>query len=95
MVDNAVVSASVIAVVALISLALFAVTHAARRRTGSPRLLLVSLGFLVFFAKGLAVSAILVMRWLPHDLLEILEASLDLVVILLMAAPVFVRGNVP
>lgn len=84
-------AAGVIALVALISLGLFAVVWVARRRSGNARLLFVGLAFLVFFVKGAFVSAVLLLEALGHEHLEMVEASFDLVVIALLAVPLFVR----
>lgn len=91
MVTSTGLAAAVIALVALISLGLFAVVWVARRRTGNHRLLFVGLAFLVFFLKGTFVSAVLVLEALQHEHLEMVEASFDLVALVLLAIPLFVR----
>lgn len=86
-----VVPATVILLVAVISLALAVITYRGHRRTGNPRLVFVTAGFLAFFLKGVVVSILLWDGRVPHDTLETLEAFLDLMVIVLMALPLTVR----
>jgi hypothetical protein len=80
-------SGALIALVGLISLGLAAVGYLASKSSLNPALKYVTLAFLVFGAKGLFATWAIVTDGVAHEDLELILSAADLIVVLLLVAP--------
>lgn len=85
------ISASIVAIVAAVSLVLMLLTYLAARRAGQTRIYLVALAFGVHFVKAIVVAWALFTQSLGHEVLEVLEALFDLGMVVLMFGAFWVR----
>jgi hypothetical protein len=84
-------SATLVAIVAAVSLVLALITFAAAKQTAQRRIYVIALAFTVHFVKSTLAAWALFTAGLGHETLEILEAGFDLVMVLLLFSAFWVR----
>ncbi len=80
-----------IGAVAAISLFIAILLWVAADRVGNPKIRWVSAGFFVMAAKSVFIAAAIFTAFLAHELVELVDAVFDLLVVLLVAAPFLMR----
>ena len=84
-------SGGIVALVAAVSLVLMLLTLLAAKRTAQARVYVVASAFAVHFVKATLVSWALFTQSVGHEVLEIMEASFDLAMVLLLFGAFWVR----
>lgn len=87
----AVLSGTIVSIVAAVSFALMVLTYLAAKRTAQTRVYVVALAFGVHFVKATIVAWALFTASLGHETLEILEGVFDLGMVLLLFSAFWVR----
>lgn len=85
------VSTAVLAAVAAAALGLALTLWLASNRLAQPKVRFVAVGFFVLFAKALFSIYTIQVRFLHHEILEVLGSVFDMAMVLLMAAPFWMR----
>lgn len=85
------ISSIISALVALLALALAVVTWMAYRRVGNRKIVFVSAAFATHAVKSVLVAFSLATAMFPHEMLEIIEAAFDLLMVVLLAIPFAAR----
>ena len=81
-----------ISAVALISFAIAIMLWVASNRVGNPKIRWVSAGFFVMGGKSVLIAAAISFGFLQHELVELVDAVFDLLVVVLVAAPFLMRN---
>lgn len=84
-------SSLVVALVAIVSYTLMVLTWIAANRTGHTRIRFVSAAFGVHGVKSTFIAIALLTQLVEHELLEMIEALFDLVMVTLLAIPFWAR----
>lgn len=84
-------SSTVVAIIALVSYTLTALTWIAYRRTLHPKVRYVAFAFLVHAVKSTIVAYGLFTATIGHEILEVIEAVFDLVMVVLLFSPFWSR----
>ena len=80
-----------IGAVAAISLFIAILLWVAADRVANPKIKWVSAGFFVMALKSVIIAAAILTSFLAHELVELVDAVFDLLVVLLVAAPFLMR----
>lgn len=85
------ISSTISAMVALLAFALAIITWVAYRRVGNRKIVFVSAALATHAAKSVIVAFSLATATFPHEVLEIIEAAFDLLMVVLLAIPFAAR----
>jgi hypothetical protein len=85
------ITAITITLVASVSFLLALALWVASTKVGNPKIRWVSAGFFVLSGKSILIAIVVYMDYWPHEIVELVDAVFDLVVVLLVAAPFIMR----
>lgn len=84
-------SIGIVSVVAIISAILATVTFVGWRRTGNWKIGFIAAAFLTHFAKSALVALFLATIWVGHEVVEVVEAGFDLLMMVFLFIPFVAR----